>query len=87
MDDFLSKEKLYEKLKPALNSKVKSLKKIGINYVKKEDIWNYLSMHLWAYKDNLTLSDLVNDILTLSNIEITSYVKSVMEDINRPPIF
>lgn len=87
MKEQISKEELFIKLKPALNSKVKSLRRIGINYVKVEDIWNYLSMHIWAYKDNLTLHDLVNDILELSNMEITNYVKSLMEDVNRPPIF
>ncbi len=87
MKEQFTKKELYEKLNPALNSKVKSLKRIGINYVKKEDIWNYLSLHVWVYKDNLTLHDLVNDILELSNMEITTYVKSLMEDVNRPPIF
>ena len=87
MDFSYSKEKLYEKLRPALRSKQKMLKKLGVNYVKEEDIWNYLSLHVWIYKENLGLNDLVNDIFELSNLEITNYVKNLMGDIDRPPIF
>ena len=82
-----SKEDLYKRLLPALRSKQKMLRQIGINYVKPEDIWNYLSLHVWVYKENLGLNDLVDDILTLSNIKITNYVKEMIEDIDRPAIF
>ena len=87
MDLTNSKQELYEKIKPALRSKTKMLKRVGVNYVREEDIWNYLSLHVWIYKKNLSLNDLVTDIFELSNLEITNYVKKLMGDIDRPPIF
>lgn len=87
MDSTINKEKLFELLLPALRSKQKMLKKVGVNYVKVEDIWNYLSLHVWIYKNHLALNDLVADIFDLSNLEITNYVKNLMGNIDRPPIF
>jgi len=40
--EFNSAGELYERLKPALKSKVSELRKFGYDYLKSEDIWNYL---------------------------------------------
>jgi hypothetical protein len=75
MDGFRSLEELYMRVKPALRSKVKELKRIGIHYVHEEDIWNYLKNNLWCKKTNLTLGELVNDIMCTSNSDLEKYVQ------------
>ena len=76
MDDFKfsSIEELYRKLLPALNTKVNELKRNKIEYIKEQDIWNYLRINYWGKKSNLTLGELVNDILTTPNYELEEFM-------------
>ncbi len=78
MDGFSSLEELYNRVKPALKSKVMDLKRIGVNYVQIEDIWNYLRKFVWCKKNGLTLGEVVNDIMTISNKELEVYVQGLM---------
>ena len=45
-------EELYKRLKPALLTKKNELKRSGIEYIKEEDIWNYLTEVKWANSKN-----------------------------------
>lgn len=83
MDGFSSAEELYKKVNPALKSKIKDLTRIGINYVQEADIWNYLKNNIWCKKVNLTLGEVVNDIMTVSNAELENYVKSLFKNERR----
>lgn len=78
MDGFSSLEELYNRVTPALNSKVKDLTRIGVNYVQKADVWNYLKNNVWCKKSGLTLGEVVNDIMTVSNGELEMYVQNLM---------
>ena len=78
MDGFSSMEELYKRCEPALKSKVKDLTRVGVNYVQKADVWNYLKNNVWCKKSNLTLGELVNDIMTVSNGELEMYVQALM---------
>ena len=73
--EFNSIKELYDRLKPALNSKVNELKRYDIDYVKANDIWNYLKETKWKMAKNLLLCDMVDDILSLDNQVIDNYVK------------
>ena len=73
--EFNNIKELYERLIPALNTKIKELKRNDIDYVKKEDIWNYLKDKKWSKANNLLLYQMVDDILNLDNFEIDEYVK------------
>lgn len=77
MDGFRSLEELYQRVKPALKSKVKDLNRIGIKYVQEVDIFNYLKNNCWSKKNNLTLGEIVNDIMTVSSSELESYVQDL----------
>ena len=69
----------FKKLVPCLNSKVKELQRYGIDYIKKEDIWNYFIKNVW--KDNVPyLSDMVDDILKLDNKVIIDYTNEVIKN-------
>ena len=79
MESFNSQEELYNRIKPALKSKVKMLKKIGIDYVKEDDIWDYLKDFVWPNQNNLTLSEIVDNIMSLNYIEIEKYIHKKIE--------
>ncbi len=72
--NFRSLEELYQRIKPALYSKVQELKRLKIDYIKEEDIWNYLTEHDWKERNNLTIADMTSDILNIDNDIIKSYV-------------
>ena len=61
---FKTLDDLYRKLLPALNAKVCELKRYHINVTEK-DIWDYLRKNSWSNKTDLTLGEMVNDILTI----------------------
>ena len=77
--EFSNIKELYDRLKPALNSKVNELKRFGIDYIKVNDIWNYLRDTKWKISKNLLLCDMVSDILSLDNMIIDNYVKEEMK--------
>lgn len=74
--EFNDVKELYERLKPALNTKVTELKRNDLDYIKIEDIWNYLKDSRWSKANNLLLYQMVDDILNLNNNEIDEYVKN-----------
>lgn len=73
---FKSLEELYKKLLPAFKVKINDLRRNNITTINNEDIWNYLKETTWTKKENLTLGEMVNDIITLSEIDITNYIIS-----------
>ena len=73
--EFNSVKELYERLKPALTTKVTELKRNDLDYIKIEDIWNYLKDSKWSKANNLLLYQMVDDILNLDKNEIDEYVK------------
>ena len=81
--EFKSLEDLFKRLKPALYSKVLELKRRGLEYIKEEDIFNYLAQNVWNKKDNLSIGDLTNDILYLDNNLITNYCLNLLKDTER----
>ena len=74
--EFNSIKELYDRVTPALNTKVTELKRNDLDYIKKDDIWNYLKDKKWSKANNLLLYQMVDDILNLDNDEIDEYVKS-----------
>lgn len=73
MYEYKSQKDLYQGLIPALNLKVKYLKRTNNKEITKEDIWNYLKETKWKNSIDLTLADMVQDILHTDNSELISY--------------
>lgn len=73
--EFNSVKELYNRLLPALNTKVEELRRNDLDYIKKEDVWNYLKDTKWINANNLLLYQMVDDILNLDNSVIDEYVK------------
>lgn len=81
--EFKSLDELFKRLKPALYSKVIELKRMGLEYIKEEDIFNFLAQNSWSKKDNLSIADLTNDILYLDKNLITNYCMNLLKDTDR----
>lgn len=86
MGEFSSITDLYNRLVPALNAKVMELKRNDIDYVKKEDIWNYLKIVKWKNSSNLLLHQMVDDILNIDYVLLENYVKKTLKNVDTKPI-
>ena len=75
MYEYKSQQELYKNLIPALNVKLRLLKKSDYNNITKKDIWNYLKTNKWTSSINLTISEMVNDIIHADNKEIDIFIK------------
>ena len=82
MFEYKTQEELYQGLIPALNVRIKYLKKNKIKDITKEDIWNYLKETKWKNSIDLTLADMVQDILHIDGEEILTHKNK-----NKKPIF
>ncbi len=79
MQEYKNEKELYQALIPAINVKLKLLKKSKINNIKKEDIWNYLKQTKWRNSTDLTLGEMVQDIIHTDNIELVKNKKDNMK--------
>jgi len=61
-------------VKPALDTKVSELNRHNITYVKQDDIFEYLRNFVWPTKTNLSLYNIVDDILNTDNNIFSDYV-------------
>ena len=81
--EFNNLKELKDRITPALNTKLKELKKNNYNISTIEDIWNYLIEKKWKTAQNLTLYDIINDVLNINNEDIEEYaIRSEQNDKN-----
>ena len=73
--EFRTASELYDRLKPALKTKVEEMRRNGYLYIKEEDIWNYLKEIKWVKSVNLGLYQMVSDVLNTDDIAIDDYLK------------
>ena len=86
MDDkieFRDLKELYNRVSPALYSKLKEIKRLNFKFVTEVDIWNYLVENVWNNKKNLELHELINDILYADNYKINDYVSNKIESLKK----
>ena len=79
MNEYKSQKDLYLALIPAFNVKLRLLKKNKCDYIKNEDIWNYLKITKWQKSYGLTVADMVNDIVHVEEGEIVSYLQEKLK--------
>ena len=72
MDEFETLDELKKRIMPAIETKIKELKANYYNDITEEDIWEYLKIK-WRVERELTLYDIVNDILNLDNETIAQF--------------
>ncbi|MDD2625696.1 MAG: hypothetical protein GX032_03375 [Tenericutes bacterium] len=83
MDEFGSLKELYIKIRPALILKKDELHKQGMKQIVEADIWNYLKKKKWMNTIDLSLSEMVNDILELDSEELDIFTKKELSKIER----
>lgn len=67
---------LYKRVLPCLKIKSRMLKLQGIN-IDYRKLWEYLSNNKWNNSKNLTLYDIVHDILNVDINKIRKYIEEV----------
>ena len=67
--DFNSLDELKNRLMPALRTKVSDLRRSRIN-INEEELWDILSKNKWSKAVDLTLGDMVNDILKFEYVNL-----------------
>lgn len=75
---------LYNRVLPALKSKVKELKNNHLSFVTEKDVWNCLKNTKWKEESDLTLYDIVNDILFIEEKKIIAYLNTKEEIVIEP---
>lgn len=78
---FKTKEELYNRVLPALYSKVKETRKFGFKHITEKDIWNYLVENEWKKRVNLELSDIISDILYVDNNKLNDAVMQKVKEL------
>lgn len=81
--EFTTLEQLYERLKPALRTKMREMRSLGYAYIREEDIWNYLKEVKWTNSKNLLLFEMVRDVLNVDNGSVDSYVRQKLNSRER----
>ncbi len=81
--EFKSAKELYDRVSPALYSKVKEVRNLGFKYITEKDVWNYLVNSTWKTKRNLQLHDLISDILYADNSKLNDYVVEKMKNLRK----
>lgn len=71
--NFSNLKELKQRITPAMNSKIKELRSNNYLITTTEDIWQYLKQKKWKNANNLTLYDIINDILNIDNEAIEKY--------------
>lgn len=72
MEEFNTQEELKQRITPAIQTKINELKSYYYENVTEDDIWEYLK-NIWKKQKDLTLYDIVNDILSINNEEINEF--------------
>lgn len=70
---FNNLQELKMRITPAIKSKIRELRSRQYLITEFDDIWEYLKTNKWLVSSNLTLYDIVNDILKLDNDTIEEY--------------
>ena len=85
--EFNSLEELYNRIKPALITKRNEMNRNGYKYIKIEDIWNYLKEIKWKKAKDLSLYEMVSDVLNIDDLLIDDYLKQKLNLKNREIYF
>ena len=78
MDEYTNIKELFEDLKPAFNVKLRLIKK-DYDYITRNDIWNYLKINKWCKDVNLTISEMVDDIIMVDIDKVDRFLKEYIK--------
>ena len=74
MDEYKSMRELFNSLKPAFDVKLRLINK-DYDYITRTDIWNYLKINKWCKDVNLSISEMVDDIMMVDIYKVDRFLK------------
>ena len=73
--EFTSQQQLYRKLLPVFNVKKRLILNSKYKDITNENIWIYLTETKWKKAYNLSLPDMINDIITVDLEDIYKHME------------
>lgn len=80
--EYKSEKELYQSLRGAFNVKLRMIKD-NYDYIKSIDIYNYLKITKWCKATNLSISEMVNDIISVDIQKVDEYIKEKIKKESR----
>lgn len=72
--EFTTQKELYKALLPVFQVKKRLASITKYHMITKEDIYKYLAINKWRFCDNLTIAQIVNDIIMINLKEIADFL-------------
>lgn len=82
MDGYKSMRELFNSLKPAFDVKLRLINK-DYDYITRTDIWNYLKINKWCKDVNLSISEMVDDIMIVDIYKVDRFLKDHLKKNDR----
>lgn len=82
MDEYKSMRELFNSLKPAFDVKLRLINK-DYDYITRTDIWNYLKINKWCKDVNLSISEMVDDIMMVDIYKVDRFLKDNLKQKDR----
>lgn len=82
MDEYKSMRELFNSLKPAFDVKLRLINK-DYDYITRTDIWNYLKINKWCKDVNLSISEMVDDIMMVDIYKVDRFLKDHLKENDR----
>lgn len=76
--EYKTQKELFDSLEGAFNVKLRMIKEEH-NYITKVDIWNYLKINKWSKDKNLTISEMVHDIINVDINKVDIFLKEYIK--------
>ena len=80
--EYQNSYELFKDLNGAFNVKLRLIRK-DYDYISKVDIWNYLKINKWRYDTNLTIAEMVDDIIMVDINKVDAFLKEYLKKENR----
>ena len=82
MYEYKTTRELFDSLKPAFNVKLRLIQK-EYYYITRTDIWNYLKINKWCKDIDLTISQMVDDIIMVDIDKVDRFLKEYIKNTQR----
>lgn len=79
---YKTQKELFESLNGAFNVKLRMINN-NYDYITAVDIWNYLKINKWCKDKNLSISEMVSDIINVDVIKIDTFLKKEIKETER----
>jgi len=80
--EYQSSEELFKSLEGAFNVKLRLIQS-RYDYISKVDIWNYLKIKKWSHDVDLTIAEMVNDIMMVDISLVDAFLKEHLKNNDR----